>query len=201
MSYLELLPCNYPRSTDFVWFNTEPAVLVVEHVAFLSKNTRQKPDDGPTQKSTFGCGIATVEKGVFLLWMAVYITEYPDLPFVFFLDLLHHIFDSAHLGMEFRLWIDPLSIEVDSCQRISVVSNYNTVRIHTWDQNKGIESSKIFGFLAIWGDEVVNASEHLRAWRFSGVNPRGNEDDLVLLGASLVTSYNNLVKRYTARHC
>ena len=115
MSNLELLPGNNPRSTDFVWFNPESAVLVVEHVTLLSKDTGQKPDDGPTQESSIGCGIATVEKRIFLLWVAMYIAEDPDLSFVLLLDLLHHVFDSAYLGMKFRLRIDPLSIEVDSC--------------------------------------------------------------------------------------
>ena len=127
----------------------------------------------------------------------MYITEDPDLSFVFFLDLLHHVFDSAYLGMEFRLWIDPLSIEVDSCQRIPIVSNDHTVRIHARDQNKGIKSSQVFGLLAIRGDEVVDATEYLRAWCFSGVNSGSNKDNLILLSTPLITSYNNFIKRYT----
>lgn len=199
MSNLELLPSNNSRSTDFVWFNSESAVLVVEHVTFLSKNTRQKPDDSPTQKSSIGSSIATVEKWIFLLWVAMNIAEYPDLSFIFLLDLLHQVFYSAYLGMEFWFWIDPLSIEVYSCQRVPVVSNNHTVRIHTRNQNKGVKSSQIFGLLAIGGDEVIDSTEYLRAWCFSRVNPRGNKDNLILLGASLVTSYNNFVKRYTSQ--
>lgn len=67
MGDLELFPGDYSRSTDFVWFNTESAVLVIKHMTLLSEDTRQKPDDGPTQKSSVGCGITTIEERIFLL--------------------------------------------------------------------------------------------------------------------------------------
>ena len=63
----ELLPSDDTRSAYLVWLHTEATVLVVEHVTLLSKDTGQKPDDGPTQESSIGCGIATVEKRIFLL--------------------------------------------------------------------------------------------------------------------------------------
>jgi hypothetical protein len=69
--------------------------------------------------------------------------------------------------MEFRLWVDPLPVQVDSSQRVSVVATDHTIRVHARYQDKGVELSEEFGFSAIRRYEVVDASEYLTAWRFS----------------------------------
>lgn len=71
MRDLELFPSYNPRSSDFVRFNSEPAVFIIEHVGFLCEDPRQQSDDGPTQKSTIGCGVTSVEKTILFLGMTV----------------------------------------------------------------------------------------------------------------------------------
>jgi hypothetical protein len=55
----------------------------------------------------------------------------PYLALVFLLDLLHEIFNTNNLWMELWLRVDPLTIEIDSGHRVSIITNYHPIWIHT----------------------------------------------------------------------
>jgi hypothetical protein len=55
----------------------------------------------------------------------------PYLALVFFLDLLHDILDTNNLRMVLWLRVDPLTIEIDSGHRVSIVTNNHPIWIHT----------------------------------------------------------------------
>ena len=92
------------------------------------------------------------------------VAVYPDLPLVLLLDLLHQLLHSAHLWMELWLWVDPLPVQVDSSQRVSVVATDHAVWVHARYQDEGVELSQELGLSAVRRYEVVDASEHLAAW-------------------------------------
>ena len=93
MGYLELLPGDDSCCADFVGFNSEAAVFVIEHVGLLSQNPWEQTNNGPAQEAAISGCVAAIEEWILFLGVSVKVTEYPNLPFVFFLDLLHHILD------------------------------------------------------------------------------------------------------------
>jgi len=77
---LKLLPGHHAPSPDFVRLNLEPTVLVIKQVGFLGVDSWQDAHDGPAEKSAIRCRVATVEKRVFLLGVAVDVTVDPNVP-------------------------------------------------------------------------------------------------------------------------
>ena len=110
VSYLKLLPSDYSRCSNFIRLHSESAIFVVKHMSFLRDNSRKKSHNSPAQKSSISGSIASVEKWIFLLWMPMQITKYPNFSFFFIFYLLYHIFNSINFRMKFRFWINPLSI-------------------------------------------------------------------------------------------
>jgi hypothetical protein len=154
---LELLPCHDPRRANLVRLHPESTVFVVKHVSFLGKNPWKEADDCPAQKASVRSCVASVEERVLLFGVAMQIAVNPDLPFIFLFDLLHEVFDGHDFRMEFRLWVDPLSVEVYTCHGVSVIANYDSVWIHARYQNKSVEPPQVLRFPRIGSNEVINA--------------------------------------------
>ena len=51
--------------------------------------------------------------------------------------------------MVLQVWIDPLSVEVDTGHRISVVTTDHAVWIEDWDEDEGVEFPEELGLLLI----------------------------------------------------
>lgn len=79
---LELLPGDDTTRPNLIRLHLEAAILVAEEMGFLSENSWQDPDDGPTEETAIGRRVATVEERVLLLGVAVDVTVYPDLTFL-----------------------------------------------------------------------------------------------------------------------
>ena len=67
------------------------------------------------------------------------VTIDPDVSFLIFCEGLEKILDIKDLWMELSIRIDPLTVEVNSCDRISVISTDNAVWVKDWDQYEGVE--------------------------------------------------------------
>jgi hypothetical protein len=68
---LKLFPGDDPCSSDFVRLHSESAIFVIEHVGFLSENSREEPDDGPAEEASVCGSVATIEEGILFLGVTV----------------------------------------------------------------------------------------------------------------------------------
>lgn len=170
VSDLELLPCHDSCCTNLVWFNSEFAIFVVKHMCLLSENSWKQSDNCPTQETSIGCRVASVEEGVPLLWVAMQVTEDPNWPFIFLFNRSHEIFDSTYFRMKLWFWINPLPIQINSCNRISIITTDDTIRIHTRNKDEGIKTSQEFGFSLIRCKEVKYSFECETCWRLTRVH-------------------------------
>ena len=110
MSDLKLLPCDHTPSANFVGLYLESTVFVAEKMGLLSKYAGQNSHDCPREKTSIGCCVAPVEKGVFLLGMAVNVAVDPYLALFIFCEVLEKLLHVVDFRVEFLLWIDPLSV-------------------------------------------------------------------------------------------
>jgi len=158
---LKLFPGDYSCGSDFVGFDSKPAILIIEHVCFLGENSWEESHDSPAEKATVGSCITAIEEGILLLRVTMEIAVDPYLAFVFLLDLLHQIFNTHNLRMELWLWVDPLTVEINTGHRVSIVTNHHPIWIHTGYQYECIKPSEILGFSAIRSNKFINAAKHL----------------------------------------
>jgi len=92
-----------------------------------------------------------------------------------------------------------LPVEVNSCKRISIIAAYDTIWIHTWNQNESIETSQVFGFSLIRCKEIIYAFKCKASWCLTWMNSRRNEYNLILLQASLIPCNDYLVQRHATQ--
>lgn len=85
---LELFPGNDTARPNLVRFYFEAAVLVAEEVGFLGEDPGQDSHDSPTEEASICCSVAAVEKGVFLLRVAMDVAVYPDLTLLVVCEIL-----------------------------------------------------------------------------------------------------------------
>ena len=95
------------------------------------------------------------------------VTEDPNLSLIFFFDLLHQIFDSTHFWMKVQIGINPLSVEIDTSQRVSIIADNDSIRIHARYEYESIESSEILGLSTVARYEVIDALKYLTAGALS----------------------------------
>jgi hypothetical protein len=131
--------------------------------------------------------------------VAVQVAKNPDLAF-FLLERRHEIFYCNDFRMEGRLWINPLSIQVNTSQRISIVATDYSVWVEAWNQYKGVESAEVLGFSTVRSYEIIDASEYFTAWGFSGVHSACDQNYLVAFNALRISTDHYLVERH-AGHC
>lgn len=192
---LKLLPGDDTRCSDLVWFDSEPAIPIVEHVRLLRKYPWKQPHDGPAEEAAVRRGVATIEKRIVLFRVAMQVAVNPDVPLVLLFDRLHELLHCADLGVEALLWIDPLPVQVDACQRVPVIATYDSIWIHHRYEYKSVEPSQVLGFSKVGRQEIVDASKYLTARRLSGVNSRRDQDRFVLERALVISSNYYLLQR------
>jgi hypothetical protein len=149
MRDLELLPSHDSASANLVWLDLEPAVANVEHVRLLSEDTRQQPDNCPTQEATIGSSVAPVEEGVLLFGVPVDVAVYPNLAALTLGDQFEQLLRVVDLWLKFCVRIDPLSIQIHPCNAVSVVTANNAVRVQAGNQNKRVKFSEKLGFFLV----------------------------------------------------
>ena len=141
-------------------------------MSLLGKYTRQNSYNRPAQKSTISCRITSVEERVFLLWMTMNITVYPDVSLFDLRKRFKELFDVVDLGLEIWIWIDPLSIKVHTCNWISVVTTDDTIGVQDWNQYESVELAKKFRLFSIWAQEVEHALKDCARWSLTWMNTR-----------------------------
>jgi hypothetical protein len=96
--------------------------------------------------------------------MPMEITIDPYLALVFLLDLLHEIFDTYNFRMELWFRVDPLTVEINSGHRVSIITNDHPIWIHTRYEYECIKPSEVLCFSAIRSNKVINTTKNLTAW-------------------------------------
>jgi len=132
--------------------------------------------------------------------MTVEIAVDPDLSLIFDFDFLHEIFDGYDFWVKLTFRVDPLSVEIDSRQRIPVIPTNHTVRVHAGDEDEGVEASEILCFPTVTRNKIIDTFKHFTARRFSGMDAGCDQYNLVFTHGFLVAAYNNLIKR-NASNC
>ncbi len=127
--------------------------------------------------------------------MAMKVTIYPNLPFIFFFNLLHNFFNIIDFGMKFFIWINPLSIQINASKWISIIATNNTIRVHARYKYKSIKPSKIFSFMPIGGNEIINPSKNLASRSLSRMNSRGNQNNGVFFNGPIISWNFNFIQR------
>ena len=125
--------------------------------------------------------------------MSVQIAVDPYLSFVLFFDLLHQALDSHYFRVKKRLGVDPLAVEVHASDRISIVSDDNTVWVHAGNKDEGVKASKILCFTGVWSNKVINTAKNLWSRTLSRVDPRGYQDYLIFLAGISISWNHNFV--------
>ena len=157
-------------------------------MGFLCEYSRQNSNDCPAQKATICCRVATIKETVFLFWMTVNITVDPYVSF-FVCELLEKISNVVNLWMEFLVRGNPLSIQVDTCYWISVITADHSIRIKHRYQNECIELAQKFSFLSIWTQEIKDSFKHSTGWCLSWVDSARDNDLRFFLQILRVTWY------------
>ena len=86
-----------------------------------------------------------------------------------------------------------MSIEIDTCQRVSIIADNDSIRIHARYEYESIESSEILGLSTVARYEVIDALKYLTAGALSRMDSGGYQHDLILSGASLISRYDDLI--------
>jgi hypothetical protein len=76
----------------------------------LSEDSGQEPHDGPAEEAAVRCGVATVEKWICFLAVAVDVAVNPNLPFVVLSQFFKQGFSVEDLRLEALIRLSPLSI-------------------------------------------------------------------------------------------
>jgi hypothetical protein len=95
------------------------------------------------------------------------------------------------------LRVDPLPIQINSSQRVSVVATNDSIWIHAWNQNESVEPSQKLCLLSIRNNKIINASEDLATRRLTRVHSRCDEHNLILAHGLGISSYYYLVEGHT----
>jgi len=138
---LELLPCNNSSSSNLVRLHLEATVFVIEQMCLLCEDAGQDPDDGPAEEPAVCSCVAAVEEGVLLFGVAVDVAVNPNLASFYLCKLLQHELGEVYLGLEVRVWVNPLPVQVNSTHCISIVSADDTIGVQAWNQDKGVKSA------------------------------------------------------------
>lgn len=80
------------------------------------------------------------------------------------------MFDEVDLRLEIDVRTDPLPIQVNACDRISVITAHYPVRIKNRNEDEGVEFSQETGLFAIRAEEVKHAFEDYACWGLTRVD-------------------------------
>lgn len=110
----ELFPCHDTSGTEFVGLNLEPAIFVVKEMRLLREDPWKKTNDSPTQESSVGSRVASIEEAVLLFGMPMEITINPELSPFFFTHGFENLLDAIDFRLKLFIRLDPLAIEVNT---------------------------------------------------------------------------------------
>ena len=77
------------------------------------------------------------------------VTVDPDLSLLNLSEVLEELLDVEDLRVELHIWIDPLTIQVHTSHRITIVSADDSIRIENGNQYESVELSQELGFLLV----------------------------------------------------
>ena len=100
------------------------------------------------------------------------VTVDPDVTLLTISERLEQLFDVVHLWMKLLIRADPLSIQIDTCDRISVVATDDTIRIQDRYEYKSVELAQELGLLAVRAEKIENALEYSACWSLARVHTR-----------------------------
>lgn len=127
--------------------------------------------------------------------MSMKITINPNLSFIFFFNLLHNFFNMINFWMKFFIGIYPLSIQINPSKWISIIATDNTIRIHARYEYKSIKPSKVFSFMPIRCNEIINSSENLAAGSLARMNSGSNQNNRVFFEWPIISWNFNFINR------
>ena len=104
--------------------------------------------------------------------MAVDVTVDPDVTLLTVGERLEQLLDVVHLRMKLLIRADPLSIQIDTCDRISVIATDDTIRIQDRYEYKSVELPQELGLFAVRAKKIEDALEHGACWSLARVHTR-----------------------------
>ena len=112
--------------------------------------------------------VVTKHKSVTSNWMSVEVAIEED--FSWLQSSFHHQFRVVVYWVELRWTCYPLSVQVDSHQRASVVSNDNTVWVLHWNNFENKSVPQVFGLLRVAYQKLNYTVHHPGSVTFAGMN-------------------------------
>lgn len=109
--------------------------------------------------------------------MPVQVTVNPYLSSFDLCYFSHELLGIVKLWMEILVRVDPLSIQVDSCDRVTIVATHDTIRVQTRYQDKSVVKPQKFRFLTIGQQELQDALKYKGGRCLPRVDSRGDHDD------------------------
>ena len=102
--------------------------------------------------------------------MAMYVAIDPDVPFFILCKRLEKILDVEYFWVELDIRIDPLPIEINASNRITIVSTDYTIGVEHWDQHEGVELAEELCLFAVGAEKVEDALEDCACWGLTAMN-------------------------------
>ena len=87
------------------------------------------------------------------------VTVDPDMSLLALRESLEKLFDIVNFGVELHIWVDPLAVQVNTSNRVSVVTTDDSVRIQHRNQDEGVELPQKLGLLSIRTEEIKDSLE------------------------------------------
>jgi len=71
--------------------------------------------------------------------VTVDVTVDPDVSLFDIRECLEQLFNVENLRVEFHIRIDPLTIQVNACDRVPIVTANDTIWVQNWNEDKCVE--------------------------------------------------------------
>jgi len=71
--------------------------------------------------------------------VTVDVTVDPDVSLFDIRECLEQLFNVENLRVEFHIRIDPLTIHVNACDRVPIVTANDTIWVQNWNEDKCVE--------------------------------------------------------------
>ena len=84
----------------------------------------------------------------------------PNMTLFVFSERFEELLDVVNLGVQFLVRIDPLSVKVDACDRVSIITTDDAIWIQDGDENEGVELAQELRLFSIRTEKVKYAFEN-----------------------------------------
>ena len=88
------------------------------------------------------------------------VTVDPDVPLLILCESLEQVFYVIDFGVELKVRVNPLAVQVDSSYRIAVVTTDHSVRIQDRNEHKRVELAQELCLLPVGAQEIKDAFEN-----------------------------------------